>query len=151
MWIAGIAGAVLTLALLVVLFVSTKKRSDFELCKTRLQEIDRAMRRGELFSSPKWDAAGTGRAFFARHAEWPSRYPIPLEFDCPVKGRPGEIDYRGPARPLRELANEDPMAADRVGNHGPGRGGNVLRKDGAVHEAGEGDPLWTRAAETTSD
>lgn len=149
--IAGVVVTLIALAMLVVLFTSTRKRGDFELCKTNLQRIDVAMRRGELFDSPAWDAVGRGRSFLAGQDRWPSRYPLPLDLTCPVKGEHREIDYRGPALPLRQLTVADPMCADREGNHGPGRGGNVLLKDGTVREAAEGDALWARAAETTSD
>lgn len=146
------AAAVALAALVISLFASTKRRASYELCAGNLKLIDRAMRVGELFDSPKWEAAGSGRALLARPDRWPVQVIMAYEPFCPVKGgEPREIDYRGPAKPLREIRNDDPMCADRPGNHGPGQGGNVLLKSGDIHAAREGDAIWKRASETTSD
>lgn len=73
-------------------------------------------------------------------------------FDCPVK--PGQVtagttDYRGPATNVNGAVPDDPVGADVVGNHGPGGGGNVLRKSGDVLNVDPGDPLWTTAGTKT--
>ncbi len=149
-----LAGAGVGLALAAVLavsFVSLRRRSDEELCRGRLLAIHLAVRGGELPDSPRWDAAGTGRAFLADRSRWPTRQHRELDLACPVKGTRDDLDYRGPALPLRKLAAGDPLAADRTGNHGPGKGGNVLTKTGAVYTCSEDHPLWRRALETTSD
>jgi hypothetical protein len=138
-------------AIALVLFASMKKEANEELCRANLTVIGMAIRVGDLPSSPKWDGAGLGRAFFANHAKWPSYQQRDFDPRCPVKATNKEIDYRGPARFLRELKNDDPMAADRVGNHGPGKGGNVLLKTGACHTVSENHVLWAAAAQTTSD
>lgn len=109
------------------------------------------MRSGDLFSSPRWDAAGMGRAFLYRTERWPVPQVLPIDLYCPVKGYTREIDYRGPARLLREMKNDEPLFADRPGNHGPGQGGNVVIKSGAISTVAETDPLWLRAAESTTD
>lgn len=149
--LAGGAGALFLAAILLVFFVSMKKDSNEEMCRVNLTMIGMAIRDGEQLYSPKWDAAGRGREFFANKDKWP-RYQK-MEFDpcCPVKNARQEIDYRGPAKPLRDLKNDEPMAADRPGNHGAGKGGNVLLKTGAVHTVLESHALWAAAAQTTTD
>jgi hypothetical protein len=145
------AGVLFLSAIFLVFFVSMRRDSNEELCRANLTVIGMAIRVGELPSSPKWDKAGTGRAFFANYKEWPSYQKREFDPCCPVKATRKEIDYRGPARVLREIKNEEPMAADRPGNHGPGKGGNVLLKTGACHTVAENHALWAAAAQTTSD
>jgi hypothetical protein len=149
--LAGAALGVFVCALLLVLFVSMKKESSEELCRANLTVLGMAIRVGELPNSPKWDPVGRGRDFFRNQEKWPSYQQRELDLFCPVKGTRKECDYRGPAKLLREIRNDEPIAADRIGNHGPGRGGNVLLKTGAVHTVPESHPLWAAAAQTTSD
>jgi len=149
--LAGGAVALFVSALLLVSFVSMRKDSGEELCRANLTVIGMAIRVGELPNSPKWDPIGRGRDFFRNQDKWPTYQQRDLDLCCPVKNTRKECDYRGPARLLRELRNDEPMAADRVGNHGPEKGGNVLLKTGQVHTAGLNDPLWAAAARTTSD
>jgi len=149
--LAGGAVALIVAALLVVSFVSMKKDSAEELCRANLTLLGMAIRVGELPNSTKWDAVGRGRDFFRNQEKWPTYQQRDLDYFCPVKGTKKDCDYRGPAKPLREIANDQPMAADRVGNHGPGKGGNVLLKTGQVFTVAEKDALWAAAAETTSD
>lgn len=47
------------------------------------------------------------------------------------------------------MKDGDPIGVDRIGNHGEGEGGNVLRKSGDVRTVEEDDPLWIRAGRTT--
>jgi hypothetical protein len=151
LWLGVAAGTLFVAAVVIIPFASMRKDSNEELCRANLTVIGMAIRVGELPSSPKWDAVGTGRGFFANYAKWPSYQQREFDPCCPVKGTRKDIDYRGPARFLRELKNEEPMAADRVGNHGPGKGGNVLLKTGACHTVAENHALWAAAAQTTSD
>lgn len=149
-----LAGGALVLflsALALVAFVSMKKDSSEELCRANLTVLGMAIRVGELPSSPKWDAVGRGRDFFRNQPKWPTYQQRDVDLYCPVKATRKECDYRGPAKPLREIKNEEPIAADRVGNHGPEKGGNVLLKTGAVHTAGIKDALWVAADQSTSD
>jgi len=150
-WIGVGAGLLFCSSLFLVFFVSMKKDSNEELCRANLTIIGMAIRGGELPSSPKWDAVGRGREFLASQERWPSYQKREFDPCCPVKGTRKEIDYRGPARFLRELKNDEPMAADRIGNHGPGKGGNVLLKTGQVYTVPETHALWAAAALTTSD
>jgi hypothetical protein len=154
-WILGAAaGGLAVLALgsvLVVSFVSMRERSRDEECRGRLLLVHLAVRAGDLLDAPAWDAAATGRAFLALRDRWPTRQRRDLDLTCPVKGGREDLDYRGPAVSIRSLAATDPLAADRVGNHGPGKGGNVLLKNGSVFAGTETDPAWRRASETTSD
>lgn len=149
--VLAVALAVAAAAIVVVLFVSAKKRSNYELCRGNLISLAIALRGGELLDSPRWDEVPRGRAFLADPSRWPMRQRFEIDLSCPVLGEGREIDYRGPARPLREIRPDQPLCADRPGNHGPGRGGNVMRKSGEVVSVGENDPLWAQAAETTSD
>lgn len=66
-------------------------------------------------------------------------------FACPLKerfGGPGTCDFRGPANPVSRLDADDPVGADKSGNHGEEYAGNVLRLAGDVQEAELGDKLW---------
>lgn len=68
---------------------------------------------------------------------------------CPVKGEPepGHCDYLGPALPFPELQPGDALAADKPGNHGDGRAGNILLKNGSVREFEYSEPIWKSLAE----
>jgi hypothetical protein len=145
------AGLLFLSALFLVFFVSMRKDSNEELCRANLTLIGMAIRVGELPSSPKWDAAGRGRDFYMNQEKWPSYQRRDIDVCCPVKATRKEIDYRGPSKLLREIRNDEPIAADRVGNHGPGKGGNVLLKTGQVYTVTEQHALWIAAAQTTSD
>ncbi|MBI2900011.1 MAG: DUF2950 family protein [Planctomycetes bacterium] len=75
-------------------------------------------------------------------------------YQCPVENvddGPGTCDYRGPAKNVNgaSYGDGDPVGADVDGNHGTGRGGNVLRKSGDVQTCGASDSLWSLAAEKT--
>jgi type II secretory pathway pseudopilin PulG len=64
---------------------------------------------------------------------------------CPILAQPGDLgqtDYRGPASNVNPGTADDPIGADKIGNHGEGYGGNVLRKAGDVQELDRDDPLW---------
>jgi hypothetical protein len=64
---------------------------------------------------------------------------------CPAREEPNdECDYRGPKVPWTALLPDDPIAADRHGNHGDDDSINVLFKDGSVMEAALDDPRWKR-------
>jgi len=64
---------------------------------------------------------------------------------------PGRTSYRGPALPIGALRDEDPVAADKEGNHGAGEGGNVLMKTGDVGSYALTDTVWIRARTTTRE
>jgi prepilin-type N-terminal cleavage/methylation domain-containing protein len=69
---------------------------------------------------------------------------------CHVLAQPrdlGETDYRGPTSNVNHGRTGDPIGADKVGNHGDGYGGNVLRKAGDVQTVDLDDPLWALSAE----
>jgi hypothetical protein len=74
-------------------------------------------------------------------------------YACPMEGNlnaPGTTDYRGPALNVNRMADGDPIGADKVGNHGPREGGNVIRKSGDVVPVSASDPLWMLAESKTS-
>lgn len=149
--LAGIGTAVLLLAVGLSLYASTRRRSERALCGANLRILYLAVRSGEPLESPRWDPLPPGRAFIAARDAWPTAQKRDFDPCCPVLGERREIDYRGPALPLRRLAPADPLFADRDGNHGPEEGGNVVLKSGALHECGPGERLWLRAAVTTAD
>jgi hypothetical protein len=150
LFLGGAAGLLL-LSLLVVFFVSMRRDSSEELCRANLTLLGMAIRVGDLPDSPKWDAAGKGRDFFINQEKWPAYQQREIDLFCPVKGTRKEIDYRGPSRFLRDIRRGEPIAADRPGNHGQGKGGNVLLKTGQVYTVSQSHALWVAAAQTTSD
>jgi|ERR1043166_4005394 hypothetical protein len=150
-WIVGGVVVVSVVGLLGAAFVSMQKRSDAEMCAANLVILYNHLRSGEHPDSSKWNDAGTGREFLANYERWPTHERRPLDLHCPVKGVPGGIDYRGPARPLPQMRPDEPIFADRPGNHGPGKGGNVILKTGAISACAENDSLWSAAARSTSD
>ena len=150
-WIAGGVVLVTLVGVLGAAFVSMQKRSDTEMCAANLVILYNHIRSGEHPDSPKWNGMGTGRSFLAAYEQWPTHERRPLDLNCPVKGRSPEIDYRGPARPLPQMRPDEPILADRPGNHGPGMGGNVVLKTGAMRPCAEKDPMWAAAARSTSD
>lgn len=87
------------------------------------------------------------------------RTPRPLidryePFICPMSGEepgPGRCSYRGPAHPIGTMSPEDPVAADKEGNHGKGEGGNVLTKTGDVGSYNWNEAMWIRARVTTKE
>lgn len=97
----------------------------------------------------------TGADFFMRlQKEYPPLKGRYVTFTCPISGEasgPGRTSYRGPATFVSNLRGEDPIAADKEGNHGRGRGGNVLVRMGDVSHYEETDPIWIRARITTKE
>ncbi len=152
-WLGGALVAIFLLGALVVSFASMRKKADFELCSGNLRVLYMAVRSGDLPDAPGWDRAATGRAFFAFPDRWPGRQKRDFagHLLCPVKGTRDDVDYRGPAASLRTMKDDDPIIADRPGNHGPGLGGNVVLLTGQIYACPETHPLWLRAARTTSD
>jgi len=72
---------------------------------------------------------------------------------CPLADHDWTVDqtsYRGPAANVNKMEDEDPVGADFDGNHGAGKGGNVLIRNGAVAQFGSDDPTWKAAAEKTT-
>ncbi len=74
-------------------------------------------------------------------------------YDCSVTPGAGglrDCEYRGPHRNVNwpQWPDEDPVGADRAGNHRDG--GNVLLRSGDVRSVGAEHPLWARAAVTTT-
>lgn len=149
--LGGVAGlGLLGLTALVVVVVRSGTKVDrTEECRFHMMRMWNSVNGAEVSSSKAWDDEAKGRDFWILSNQWPSaRIPLdPNDLRCPVLGSDQGVDYRGPARSLRTLKPDEPMAADRVGNH-PVRG-NVLLKNGEILEADE--RLWARANETTCD
>ena len=152
----------------------TEHQARVSACAANLSALYRAQQEyGARFG--QWDAPArpeTGRAFWMALGR--TSPPIIAPGDqhiwyCPVRDHfDRSTDYRGPVLPQRawmsawRVDNEtgvgnqvtparvnEVVAADREGNHGWGRGGNVLRLYGDVQTVGEEDPLWREAAVTT--
>ena len=165
-----VGGAVSVLA---VLYVGARERGRVAHCRNNLRHLG-------ILAVINWqelDPEETGREFWQgvrvvkyknTLGQW--RYPEYDPFTCPVLGRtatnvedPAAIDYRGPRTIrdlLRDTPKDEPIGADRPGNH-PGGGGHVLRFDTSVDEservreliddAGAGDSLWSTADRVLTD
>ena len=150
----GVAGAAV-LALVVVTIAGLRRVDRREMCLWNLSRVGLTVIASEPRAVEGWDKVGTGSRFFKDYGDWPGPPPFAIEtawFCCPQVGRPepGRIDYRGPASPLRGMDRNDPIVADRPGNHGAGEGGNVVLRNGSVKSVTEADPAWGRAAVTTA-
>lgn len=154
---------------LVSLYSSARTRGREAWCRNNLRHLGTlAWNNREAI-----DPARTGRDFWqaVREAQfrdvrgkWREINPDP--FACPVLGttvsnveKPDSIGYRGPMKVrdnFRETPKDEPIGADRIGNHSSG--GFVLRLDTSVQEiprlvdrAKDDDPLWKAAASALKD
>ncbi len=157
------AGAVVALALLAILYAGASARGKRAHCRNNLRYL------GQL-AVQNWEALDPqrgGRDFWQqvrelRYRDVRGKWSAPAvdPFVCPVHGRtlsnlqdPRAIDYRGPRvvrGSARETPKDEPIGADRPGNHAAG--GFVLRLDGSaqpvdllLEEAGAGGPAWQAA------
>jgi hypothetical protein len=167
--LAAAAVAVAAAALLTVFYAGARHRALVSHCRNNLRHLGCiAARNGTLL-----DPALKGRAFWqaVREVEyktvkgdWKPLKPDP--FLCPVYGKthsqpqdPAAIDFRGPKKVrerFEETPKDEPLGADRPGNHADG--GHVLYLDLSVRElpavirAAEGaDPEWSAAAGALTD
>lgn len=164
----GLAATAILASVLVALFVGARRRALSSHCRNNLRHLGQiAARNWEILEPDR-----TGRRFWQTVREreyrkvdgtWKSIDPDP--FVCPLFGKsvsqrtdPGSIDYRGPREvpeDWRTLPKNQPIGADRPGNHPDG--GNVLLLDGSVSErclvepASGGDRLWKEAERVLSD
>jgi len=68
-------------------------------------------------------------------------------YQCPVENAKDEgCDYRGPVEDVNTYGDADPVGADVDGNHGEGKGGNVIRKAGDCMTYAPTDEMWKAAA-----
>src|SRR5207247_9542225 len=95
-WISGGVVAVGIIGVLGAAYVSMRKRADAEMCAANLRIIYLAIRSGEHPDSPKWNDAGTGRAFLANYPRWPTHQQLPLDLNCPLKGPSADCHHRRP-------------------------------------------------------
>lgn len=161
--------AVAAAALLVVLYSGARHRALVSHCRNNLRHLGCVAARNIALVDP----ALSGRAFWqaVREAEyktvkgdWKPLHPDP--FLCPVFGKthsqpqdPAAIDFRGPRKvrePFESTPRDEPLGADRLGNHADG--GHVLYLDLSVRElpavirsAAGGDPEWSAAAAALTD
>lgn len=96
----------------------------------------------------------TGTDFWLRLKKTPKPCVDRLEpFFCPLADHDETMDqtsYRGPAANVNKMEDEDPVGADFDGNHGAGKGGNVLVRTGDVNQYGPDDAKWKAADEKTT-
>lgn len=155
--------------ILVTLYVSSRTRGREAYCRNNMRHLGTlAWNNREAI-----DPARTGRDYWqaVREAQfrdvrgkWRDINPDP--FVCPVLGTTvsgvkdaQSIDYRGPVKirePFRDTPKDEPIGADRIGNHSSG--GFVLRLDTSVQDiprlvdrARDGDALWSAAASALKD
>lgn len=93
--------------------------------------------------------AETGADFWLQLSRTrPPLISTPEVYFCPVAANEivaDETDFRGPAINANKLDDREPIIADRKDNHGHGRGGVLLMKDGSIHTCEEDNPLWIDA------
>jgi hypothetical protein len=152
---AGVIG-VAVLAVAGIALAGIRASGRRETCLWNLSRIGLVVVGAEGHKSAGWDAIDPGRRFFLEFADWPGPPSFPIDprwFCCPVvaPADPGRIDYRGPAGPIRRLDRNEPIVADKPGNHGSGEGGNVVLRSGMAKSVTASDPAWTRAAVSTTD
>lgn len=170
--VLGLAALGVAAAIFIVLFFEARERALSAHCRNNLRHLGGIAKRNWSLLDP----GRTGRNFWQTvreleyrtiKGEWRPIRPDP--FVCPVYGRtrtnltdPTAIDYRGP-KSISEGTDgpprDQPIGADRPGNHGSG--GNVLLFDGStaesgpaepqVQRAGDDDRLWKEAARVLSD
>ena len=139
-------------AFMVIFIIESERQERRERCRIQLGQIYLSLTFSPKgWKDPDWKKVPPGPDFWIACDEWPGPPPGFREewLCCPVRNVPGQIDYRGPLRAIDELTDDDPIAADRPGNHGPEEGGSVLLKNGTIRQVPRGDPLWKRANETT--
>ena len=69
---------------------------------------------------------------------------------CPLAGHDPTLDqtsYRGPGSNANKMEDESPVGADFDGNHGAGRGGNVMSKMGDIRPYKADDAFWKKCDE----
>ena len=169
----GLVVIVGALSLLAVLYVGARERGKVSHCRNNLRHLG-------ILAVINWQEIApeeTGRRFWQgvrvvkyRNTRGQWKYPDYDPFICPVLNRTSTnmedssaIDYRGPRTIrefLRDTPKEEPIGADRPGNH-PGGGGHVLRIDTSVDEservrelveaAKAEDPIWSAADRVLTD
>ncbi len=149
----GVGGGVLVVAVLAALLLpaihKAKQRAQVTMCANNLKQLwtlqniytSQFGSRGKKFPEAK------GAAFWLHLAKTtPPLVDPSMEqeiFLCPVRTPASTTgcDYLGPTRQVLELKDEEPVGADKPGNHTIDRkpGGNVLRKDGSIAEIFESE------------
>ncbi len=133
-------------ALFIPAFVRARKQAQTTMC---MNNLSRLIKMQQIYASQFGGPEGrmsprTGEEFWLHLAEPDLGLLDDSEadlFECPARDRHDRCDYRGPAAPADGLEADAPLGADKRGNHGPGRGGNVVRKAGDVVEME--DPDWS--------
>lgn len=147
--VAGLPTAVLA-------FRGVQERSKVAACSHQLSQLWKAQiaYSSEYGGRPARLPGETGEDFWLKLL----RTPTPLLSDskllvCPVSGDkegPGVCSYRGPKSNVNLFGDSDPVGADKDGNHGAGRGGNVLGKHGVVETCSASDLKWIQASKMTA-
>ena len=135
----------------VALTVNLQDRERFRMCRNNLSQLWKMANNYmvEFGGSHKIMPVETGDAFWLKFSS-PETPLIDAKmmaiYQCPIENFDDKgCDYRGPAGNVNRYKNEDAVGADVDGNHGIGKGGNVLRVSGDVQATDGNDRLWDAA------
>jgi len=135
-----------------IYFVTFSRAATLEqktLCASNLRQLHQL---GYLITykmpEKRW-LSETGGQYWQRVAELQAQGKSFLA--CPMVGGvgAGQTSYRGPAKDMNDLVDEDIIGADVPGNHGSGQGGTVIYKNGIIRDVGESSDEWKKAETST--
>lgn len=142
-------------ALLLPQIAAAIRNARITACASNLRSLWQSQYNYQVGSRTKSMPAETGCGFWLKLQSGPKHLIDRFEvFFCPLAAEEsgaGRCSYLGPAMNVNKMAGDDPVGADRPGNHGPGEGGNVLFKQGDVSHYSQSDPIWLMAMEKTRE
>ncbi len=150
--IAAIVIATALLCVTVPMVTHAQRKGRVARCAANLHSLSSAQEAYEAFYGGGLDEVESGSGYWLAL----TRHQPPLldastgVLQCPVRHQADRAtDYRGPARPWGGHYSDELVGADCPGNHGPGRGGNIVSVYGEVVAVGEDHRLWRRAEDET--
>jgi len=142
-------------ALLLPQIVGAIRAARITACASNLRSLWQSQFNYQVANRTKSMPSETGCAFWLKLQSGPKplidRYEV---FFCPLAAEevgPGGSSYLGPAMNVNKMDGDDPVGADKPGNHGLGEGGNVLFKQGDVSHYSESDPIWEEVMKKTRE
>ena len=120
-------------------------------CATNLRSLWVAcFKYANEYGTPKGDMqTETGSDFWLKLKRTPKPLIDKLDvYFCPLAGHdiaPDQTSFRGPISDVNKYGDRDPVGADLDGNHGAGKGGNVIAKQGDVREYKTDEKMWKAA------